>query len=274
MTEPNIEYAGAPIDWPKVILGLLALGVVSVALYMGLRYLLEHRREAAPAPATAVAPQSPSQGEMRPGSSEAATKTNEATPALPMSPEEGDDALGAEIARLSGTRALPVWLVPKYLIHDIVATVDALPRRQVPLQVRPVLPVPGHFMVSEEAGQRLISSGNSARYAPYVRFLGSIHPAAAAATYHRFYPLFQDAYRSLGYPGKSFNDRLLEAIDDALLAPDPSGPLRVVAPSVMWKYSDPDLESLSGGQKILLRMGQSNSRAVRKWLTEFRAAIG
>jgi Protein of unknown function (DUF3014) len=69
-------------------------------------------------------------------------------------------------------------------------------------------------------------------------------------------------------------DRLLEAIDDALSAPDPSGPLRVVAPSVMWKYSDPDLESLSGGQKILLRMGRSNSRAVRKWLTEFRAAIG
>jgi hypothetical protein len=67
---------------------------------------------------------------------------------------------------------------------------------------------------------------------------------------------------------------LLEAIDDALSAPDPSGPLRVDAPSAMWKYSDPDLESLSAGQKILLRMDRSNSRAVRKWLTEFRAAVG
>jgi hypothetical protein len=231
MTEPNIEYAGAPIDWLKVTLGLLALGVVSVGLYMGLRYLLKYRTEAAPAPATVVALQSPSQGERRSGSSGAVTKTNEATPApTPMSPEEGDAALGAEIARLSGARALPVWLVPKYLIHDIVAAVDALPRRQVPLQVRPVLPVPG------------LSSGDSARYAPY--------------------------------PDKSFNDRFLEAIDDARSALDPSGPLHVVAPSAMWKYSDPDLELLSGGQKILLRMGRSNSRAVRKWLMEFRAAIG
>jgi hypothetical protein len=85
--------------------------------------------------------------------------------------------------------------------------------------------------------------------------------------------LFEQAYRELGYPGRSFNDRLVEVIDDALAAPQPVTPLRVEAPSVMWRFADPTLEALSAGQKILLRMGVSNARTVRAWLAAFRTFV-
>ena len=45
-----------------------------------------------------------------------------------------------------------------------------------------------------------------------------------ASLYLHFYPLFQQAYQSLGYPNGYFNDRLVATIDNLLAAPDVSGP--------------------------------------------------
>ena len=41
-----------------------------------------------------------------------------------------------------------------------------------------------------------------------------------AVVYERLYPLFQQAYEDLGYPGKYFNDRLVEVIDHLLQTPE------------------------------------------------------
>ena len=41
----------------------------------------------------------------------------------------------------------------------------------------------------------------------------------------------------------------------------------------MYEYADPELESLSGGQKLLLRMGNDNAGAVKVWLSSFRQSI-
>jgi hypothetical protein len=47
-----------------------------------------------------------------------------------------------------------------------------------------------------------------------------------------------------------------------------------VQPSVLYKYADPKLESLSSGQKLLIRMGPENETAVKAKLRELRAALG
>ena len=43
-------------------------------------------------------------------------------------------------------------------------------------------------------------SDNSARYAPVVALVHAIDTKQLVATYVRFYPLFQQAYRELAYP--------------------------------------------------------------------------
>jgi hypothetical protein len=42
---------------------------------------------------------------------------------------------------------------------------------------------------------------------------------------------------------------------------------------VRYEYADPALESLSSGQKILLRIGAVNARRLKAKLTEFRAEL-
>ena len=41
----------------------------------------------------------------------------------------------------------------------------------------------------------------------------------------------------------------------------------------MYEYADPDLESRSAGQKLLIRMGPANARIIKAKLREFRAEI-
>ena len=91
--------------------------------------------------------------------------------------------------------------------------------------------------------------------------------------YRRFYPLFQDAYVDLGYPDAYFNDRLVEVIDHLLATPDVDGPLSLVRPHVLYEYADPELENLSSGQKLLLRMGSAHRARMKDTLREVRDIV-
>ena len=94
-----------------------------------------------------------------------------------------------------------------------------------------------------------------------------------AELYRRYYPLFQDAYVNLGYPDGYFNDRLVEVIDHLLETPEISDPVQLVRPHVLYQYRDPQLEALSSGQKLLLRMGQEHASRIKTRLREFRELI-
>jgi Protein of unknown function (DUF3014) len=106
-----------------------------------------------------------------------------------------------------------------------------------------------------------------------VQLLESVNTSALVATYVRLYPLFQEAYKEQGYPKRYFNDRLIEAIDNALGAPNISTPIALTQPRVMHQFADAKLESLSAGQKIMLRMGSANEARVKAKLNEVRAAL-
>jgi hypothetical protein len=86
-------------------------------------------------------------------------------------------------------------------------------------------------------------------------------------------PLFQQAYEDLGNPQRDFNARLLEVIEHLLMTPDVQGPVKLVQPSVYYRYADPKLESLSSGQKLLLRMGPDNEAAIKAKLREIQAVL-
>ena len=91
--------------------------------------------------------------------------------------------------------------------------------------------------------------------------------------YKRDYPLFQQAYRELGYPHGYFNDRLLVAIDDMLQAPEPQGPVAVNQSGTRYLLADAQWQSRSVGQKLLLRMGPSNEAQVKAKLRMIRSLL-
>ncbi len=177
------------------------------------------------------------------------------------------------LAALIGNKSLMRLFDSEALIHHIVATVDNLPRRIVPANALPIDPPAGKFLVEGSDDAATLSARNAARYAPYVRIAEAVDAKKLVALYVRLYPLFQKAYETLGYPGQYFNDRLMQALDDLIAAPEIAEKIQLVRPKVYYLYADPELEKRSAGQKILMRMGGINERKVKTRLREIRQEL-
>ena len=66
---------------------------------------------------------------------------------------------------------------------------------------------------------------------------------------------------------------LIEAIDTLLDTPEVKMPVEVYTDSVMYKYADERLESLSDPQKQLLRTGPDNMRRIKAKLRELKDSL-
>lgn len=161
------------------------------------------------------------------------------------------------------------------LIDKSVASSDSLTRDRVAEKIRPVGRIPGSFEVTEAGanGPWYISPDNYARYDFLVDMLTGANPEDIVATYRRFYPLIQEAYVRLGYPDAYFNDRAVAVIDELLATPEPDQPIQLVRPHVLYEFADPELEALSAGQKLLLRMGPDHATRIRTVLADIRQRI-
>lgn len=166
----------------------------------------------------------------------------------------------------------------------VAATVDNLGRSQAPASLWPVNPTSGRFTVQKLDGATVIGPDNGLRYTPFLLLVESADMRVVASTYARLYPLFQQAYEEIGFPGRYFNDRLVEVIDQMLATPEIEAPLKVSMPTlggpvhltrpwVLYRFDDPALQSLNAGQKILLRMGPVNARRMKTKLAEFRRLV-
>lgn len=207
-----------------------------------------------------------------------------APPPLPALADAGD-AVKALLIDLLGRKAVLSLLQPEDFVRHVVSTVDSLPRNHVAPAVWPVIPTPGRFTVLSKDGTEVINPDNSQRYVSLVLLAESVDVATVAAAYRRLYPLFQQAYEELGYPGRYFNDRLVEVIDHLLATPtapnlpavtltEVKGPIPSIRPWVRYEFADPKLQSLSAGQRILLRTGDVNQRRLMVRLRDFRKQIG
>ena len=185
---------------------------------------------------------------------------------------DSDGAMRDTLAGLFGRR-LEKFFNLQDIIHRFVATVDNLPRDNLSLQLMPVKPVQGWLVTAGKGESLRLSPKNAARYATYVRLAEAVPPGPLVAVYVHFYPLFQHEYEELGYPGRYFNDRLVQVIDHLLAAPEVQGTVLLTQPKVLYQFADPKLEGLSAGQKILVRMGGENAAKVKAKLREIRSAL-
>jgi hypothetical protein len=190
-------------------------------------------------------------------------------------PELGssDAPFNAALTGLPGAQALGDFLRPENLIRHLVATVDNLPRHRLAVELRPLQPASGSLAVSGGDQEATLDERNGSRYAALTAILRSLDMHDVNNLYRQYYPLFQRAYEDLGYPKGYFNDRLVEVIDDLLATPHVTGPVALVRPKVFWEFADPQLESRSAGQKLMLRIGSTNAAIVNGKLRELRALV-
>ncbi|OUL99055.1 DUF3014 domain-containing protein [Variovorax sp. JS1663] len=266
--------------WIIVVLVVLALAAGAVW------WRWTHRQPAAvdaPPAASAPAPEAPAPAPAVAIPTEPQNPVDATADALPKL-DDADAQVRAALAELLGAKAVGNFLQTDGFVRRFVATVDNLPREQAAVRVRPVQRMPGRFEAGGKGDAQAISLDNGARYTPFVLFAESVNPQKAAALYQKLYPLFQQAYEELGYPGRHFNDRLVAVIDHLLQAPEPAAPPKVKLveikgevpserPWVHYEFVDPQLQSLSAGQKMMVRVGLVNERRLKAKLRELRGQI-
>ena len=195
---------------------------------------------------------------------------------------DGSDAyLDNALADLLGRKKVREFLHLEGVARRFVATVNNLATDDASASLWPVKPTEGRFETEARGNGTVIAAHNAERYAPFVRFAQEIDARRAVALYVRVYPLLQKAYEDLGFPGKYFNDRVVEVLDNLLATPTPAEPIAVkrLAPdggppgSGLYVYDDAALETASAGQKILLRMGHDNAAVLTGKLREIRAQL-
>ena len=187
--------------------------------------------------------------------------------------DKSDDTLLGTLTGYFGQKAVEEFFDIKELARRFVVTVDNLPRKKVPLRYRLMKPVAGQYLATGEGEDFLSSPDNQRRYKTYVLLADAVDVKKLVADYTRFYPLFQEEFVNIGYPQGYFNDRLVEAIDDMLAAPEVPGSIKLVRPKVLYLFADPALEELSAGQKIMIRMGPENAIRIKARLREFRQEL-
>lgn len=255
----------------KVIWGSAAIVVIGL---MGAVYYYKYHSAVPAAPVVTQAPKPPVEAPQTATEPAVRNPIPESTDTKPLPPlKESDPEVRQALVDVFGAKAISQFLVPESVVRHVVVTVDNLPRKKVAIELRPIKPTPGATQTATQGDITTLGAANFERYAPLIKVVQGTDTKTLVGVYFRLYPLFQQSYEDLGYPGQYFNDRLVEVIDDMLKTPDVPGPIQVTQPKVFYEFADPKLESLSAGQKLLLRMGPANEAIMKAKLLEFRRMI-
>ncbi len=188
--------------------------------------------------------------------------------------DDSDDTVRKDLYTLAAKQVLDSLLNLNRIIRRFVVTVDNLPRKQLASsKYRSNQAIRGQPIVEKDSLGLYLSERNFARYDAFVDLLESMNSDQMIALYLHYYPLIQTAYEDLGYPSAYFNDRLIDVIDHLTDAPDIGGRISLERPRVLYTYVDPELEALSAGRKMLIRIGPRNATRVKSKLRDLRQAL-
>jgi len=200
---------------------------------------------------------------------------------------ESDTVVFDSLSGLASQASVMRFLVSDNVVSRFVASVDALTSRQVPGQIMVVRDLEGKFVATaneqpdtvirnsegDPIPQYVLNPANYQRYDSQVEMFTALDTQELVTLYREFAPLSQQAYVELGYPDGDFDMRLIEVIDILLSTPEIREPPQLIKPEAFFLFTDPDLEALQAGQKILLRMGPMNAQRVKAKLREIRATL-
>lgn len=198
--------------------------------------------------------------------------------------EPASATLDSALLGLFGRETLLTLLMTEDFARRVVTTVDNLGREKAPARLWPMQPPAGRFTAQRAGDAEVIGAANFVRYARHMELIDKADLRQVVALYKRFYPQFQQAYEELGYPGRHFNDRVVEVIDLLLATAAPQdpvavqlpvihGPIQPQRPWLLYEFADPARQASPAGAQLLLRIGPDNQRRLKTRLTELRRLL-
>ena len=191
----------------------------------------------------------------------------------PSTLETSDEELRERLADVSDSTLLESALVTDNLVERGTALVDSFSRGVLMPKLLP-LPAPaGPFAVTETEGVVTIDPASYERYDDHASTIEALDTETLVTTFHRFRPLLEETYASLGYEADDFDNALIRALDRVLDTPEIDAPIPVEKHEAIYRFADPDLEQRPGVQKQLLRMGPENIARIKRQASALREAL-
>jgi len=195
-------------------------------------------------------------------------------PGIPMTLADSDDWVRKKVLELSTQPRWQEWLMNKNLIRRITAAVVNIAEGNSPRKHFGFLGSHVPFSALKKDDKLYVDPASYGRYDFLASVMASLDAAKTTGMFKEFNPLFQEAYKELGYPQGDFQIVLIQALKELLKVPVVDGEIQLKEAVVSYWMVDDTLEDLSDAQKHLLRMGPQNTRKIQKKLQEMALLLG
>jgi hypothetical protein len=266
---PTAIPPAIPIEPPSRAPQVLAAAFLIAAVAVGGYFVFRNRQTAPPASAPTVATPAPAP-------TEAVSPLGADVPPIDLPPlGESDEVVRQLVRELSSHPQVAAWLATDNLIRNFTVVVTNIAAGEPATTRLTALRPRTRFQVTERGEDLFVDPRSYARYLPLATATTSINPDGAARLYTMLKPRIEEAYAELGLPNRTFDQTLERAIILLLRTPLPQGPIAVEPNGpVIYRFADPALEKLTPSQKLLIRLGPDNQRAVQTSLRSIALALG
>lgn len=184
-----------------------------------------------------------------------------------------DGTVKTKLLTLSDYDAFARLLIDDALLQRFVIMTNTLAEEGVATNNRILVKPDKPFRTYRQADKEWIDPASFKRYAPYVEVLESLETASLLQLYQEYKPAIEKIFAEIGSPSDNFEEKLEDAIDVLLDTPEVPFPVEVYTDSVIYKFKDSQLESLTAPQKQLLRTGPENMRRIKAKLREIKESL-
>jgi hypothetical protein len=195
-------------------------------------------------------------------------------PGIRVTLAESDEWVRKKVLDLSTQTRWQEWLMNKNLVRRITAAVVNIAEGKSPRRHLGFLGSHTPFSALKKDEKLYMDPQSYGRYDLFADVIASLDATKTMGLYKEFNPLFEEAYRELGYPQGDFQVVLIQAMKELLKVPVVEGDVSLKEAVVSYWMVDDTLEDLSDAQKHLLRMGPQNTRKIQKKLQEMALLLG
>ena len=187
--------------------------------------------------------------------------------------DESDAAVKNALITIAASPLVEKYLVDESLLQKFVINVNSIANHEMSPNHSLVTAPEEEFRVYQQADSEWIDTASFKRYNSYVDALESMSTDDLIKLMNTYRGILESKFAEIAPPNSSFNNTLLQAINELLDTPIVPLPIEVYSDSVMFKFKDQQLEALSGPQKQLIRTGPENTRRIKDILRDIQDAL-
>ena len=261
---PDVVPAEKPL-WPWIVGFLLVTGALGTLVYL---------RSRPPQGATTPAP-SVTIGQATTSTAAVRSPLGPVVEPVDLPPLDASDGVVRELVKaISARPEVMAWLATDGLIRNVAVCIDNVADGKTPARHLKAVAPAGTFGATGTDDRWVTMPASFARYDGIASALGGLDMNATARLYSTLKPRLEEAYQQLGHKPGDLDIDVEAAIVQLLSTPDVPTDAALTRAVLSYRYADGELETLSGAQKQLLRMGPRNAQTVKAKLRELATALG